>query len=228
MTPARAREAPQRERRELALGFPRPAPRSPQQPAPLLSPPAPGKPCLRAAWAAERPAQPGSCPRAHPSPGPGQIFAAVCPQAATRPRPLSCAAPPAPPLPSGAGQGRPHCPPRPRGPSGTRLGGPPPPARCACPAHLHRRARRASARQPGSRLSDPSQRRAHSLRAGLGVAAQGGTGRGAAPPRPEPPGAPGKGRGRAGTGGPRPLPAARDSFEILRGVEAGPGRPRNK
>lgn len=99
MTPARAREAPQRERRELALGFPRPAPRSPQQPAPLLSPPAPGKPCLRAAWAAERPAQPGSCPRARVRGRYLQLFAPrqrrdPDPSAVPRPRrPHSPAAP---------------------------------------------------------------------------------------------------------------------------------------
>ena len=110
--PARAREAPPRERWELApvspvARTPRPAPRSPQQPAPLLSPPVPRKPCLRTAQAAQRPAQPRSCPCAHPSPGLGQIFASVRPQAATRPRP---SAPPAPLLPRRAGQGVPALP----------------------------------------------------------------------------------------------------------------------
>lgn len=163
----------------------------PQPPAPCSPPPAPRKPWLRTAQAAQRPAQPDHVPRP-PQPGPGRYSYLFAPRRRRDPDPLSCCAPGAL-LPGGAGQGRPHCPSRPRGPAGTGLGGPPPPARCACPAHLRRRARRASARQPGSsRLSGPSPS-AERAQGRLGVAAQGGTGAVRFSPAPSHLGRPGRG-----------------------------------
>ncbi|XDB47810.1 hypothetical protein ABFV05_001426 [Capra hircus] len=139
--PARAREAPPRERRELARSPPRPNP--PPSPAlsaaagPLLSPPAPRKPWLRTAQAAQRPAQPMSCPQPQPR---ADIRICSPPGRDATPTPHR---PWLPRSPGARGRGasiahRGRAAPQGPGSGPVVPRGPPPPARCARPAHVRR------------------------------------------------------------------------------------------